>query len=296
MSLTINAKHNLGLVENRYVISKQMKNLLLQSIFNHSYLELQIVLITDDTYSDDYKYSFTMGHFQTEDKSHTIFIHDSSSRDQFLNSFTSVLRMRDMDYKQGTVYSKHYLFIIDNPSLVSNHPIMEFLEKPEARLGMSIAQVAGDRQELSKYIKTVIEYKTEERAELLLENGVLVGKEFKLPIINKTKQELDIYYRRLSNLEHIKGIKSSVPDKLGFLEMYNVTNPRELNIANRWNTNKTYKSLAALLGRKSETDDIYLDLHEKIHGPHGLVAGTTGSGKSEVIQTYILSLAIEYSP
>ena len=41
---------------------------------------------------------------------------------------------------------------------------------------------------------------------------------------------------------------------------------------------------------------MYLDLHEKAHGPHGLIAGMTGSGKSEFIITYILSLAINYSP
>ncbi len=33
-----------------------------------------------------------------------------------------------------------------------------------------------------------------------------------------------------------------------------------------------------------------------MHGSHGLIAGTTGSGKSEVIQRYILSLALNYSP
>lgn len=39
-----------------------------------------------------------------------------------------------------------------------------------------------------------------------------------------------------------------------------------------------------------------LDLHEKFHGPHGLVAGMTGSGKSEFIITYILSLAVNFHP
>ncbi len=39
-----------------------------------------------------------------------------------------------------------------------------------------------------------------------------------------------------------------------------------------------------------------MNLHEKAHGPHGLVAGTTGSGKSEIIQSYILSLAINFHP
>ena len=37
-------------------------------------------------------------------------------------------------------------------------------------------------------------------------------------------------------------------------------------------------------------------MHEKYHGPHGLIAGTTGSGKSEFIITYILSLALNYHP
>jgi S-DNA-T family DNA segregation ATPase FtsK/SpoIIIE len=39
-----------------------------------------------------------------------------------------------------------------------------------------------------------------------------------------------------------------------------------------------------------------LDLHEKRQGPHGLVAGMTGSGKSELLITYILSMAINYHP
>ncbi len=296
LPLVTNVKRNLGLVGNRYVISKQMKNILMQSIFNHSYLDLQIIVVTDETYLDDYKYTFSVKHYNSSEDERKLFIHDATSRDQYLNGFTSLLRMRDMEYKPGMQFDKHMLFIIDNPSLINNHPIMEFLEKEEERLGMSIIQVAKASNELPKHIKTVVEYKTNEKAELVLEAGTLVNKEFTLPQIDKTKEELELYYRKLSNLEHIKGIKSSVPDKLGFLEMYEVNDPKELQIANRWNTNKTYKSLAALLGKKSETDSIYLDLHEKIHGPHGLVAGTTGSGKSEVIQTYILSLAIEYSP
>ncbi len=43
-------------------------------------------------------------------------------------------------------------------------------------------------------------------------------------------------------------------------------------------------------GRKLE-----LDIHEKGHGPHGLLAGTSGSGKSELLQSLILSLGINYS-
>ncbi len=38
------------------------------------------------------------------------------------------------------------------------------------------------------------------------------------------------------------------------------------------------------------------DLHESKNGPHGLIGGSTGSGKSELIVSLLLSLAIRYRP
>ena len=40
--------------------------------------------------------------------------------------------------------------------------------------------------------------------------------------------------------------------------------------------------------------NLVLDLRE--HGPHALVGGTTGSGKSEFLQTWVISIAAEHSP
>ena len=44
--------------------------------------------------------------------------------------------------------------------------------------------------------------------------------------------------------------------------------------------------------------DVYKrqDLYEKADGPHMLVAGTTGSGKSETIITYLIGLCMKFSP
>ena len=55
-------------------------------------------------------------------------------------------------------------------------------------------------------------------------------------------------------------------------------------------------SLKAPIGIDSSGRIIDLDIHERFHGPHGLIAGSTGSGKSELIITYILSLAVNYHP
>ena len=38
------------------------------------------------------------------------------------------------------------------------------------------------------------------------------------------------------------------------------------------------------------------DFHESKHGPHGLIGGSTGSGKSELIVSLLLSLCIRYRP
>ena len=78
--------------------------------------------------------------------------------------------------------------------------------------------------------------------------------------------------------------------------MYDVGRIEQLNILERWHKNDSTLSLKAPIGVDTTGMHILLDIHEKFHGPHGLIAGTTGSGKSEFIITYILSLAINYHP
>lgn len=51
--------------------------------------------------------------------------------------------------------------------------------------------------------------------------------------------------------------------------------------------------LRALVG-STGTRELHLDLRE--HGPHALVGGTTGSGKSEFLQSWIMGMAAAHSP
>ncbi|SEH56302.1 MULTISPECIES: FtsK/SpoIIIE domain-containing protein [unclassified Leifsonia] len=52
-------------------------------------------------------------------------------------------------------------------------------------------------------------------------------------------------------------------------------------------------TLRAIVGQGSP-DAMHLDL--RTQGPHALVGGTTGSGKSEFLQAWVLGMAAEYSP
>ena len=88
----------------------------------------------------------------------------------------------------------------------------------------------------------------------------------------------------------------ALPKMITFLEMFDVGRIEHLVSANRWKENNPVKSLATPIGISTDGSLFCLDLHEKYQGPHGLVAGMTGSGKSEFIITYILSLAVNYHP
>ena len=94
----------------------------------------------------------------------------------------------------------------------------------------------------------------------------------------------------------INGGKFVLPTSYSFLEMYNISNVNQLNALGKWRDNDPINTLAAPIGINEYGELFKLDLHEKAHGPHGLIAGMTGSGKSEFIITFILSMAVNYHP
>lgn len=133
-----------------------------------------------------------------------------------------------------------------------------------------------------------------------------------MQLINMTTpEEDDIYYRleaydeayAQKQLRTLYGVEVQLgasgfklPNMLTFLEMFNAGKVEHLNPLGRWKENNPVRSLAVPLGVGTDGKPFMLDLHEKHHGPHGLIAGGTGSGKSEFIITYILSLALNFSP
>lgn len=90
--------------------------------------------------------------------------------------------------------------------------------------------------------------------------------------------------------------RTELPHALGFLQMFKVGNVDQLNIGRSWKQNDASRTLQAPLGVDARGELVMLDLHERRHGPHGLIAGMTGSGKSEFIVSYVLSLCVTYAP
>ena len=84
---------------------------------------------------------------------------------------------------------------------------------------------------------------------------------------------------------------SALPDTSRLLDVLEMEPPAAAVIAARWRGNG--RSTFAVLG---ETYDGPFGIDLRKDGPHALIAGTTGSGKSELLQTIVASLAIANRP
>ncbi|MFK4040979.1 FtsK/SpoIIIE domain-containing protein [Nonomuraea wenchangensis] len=81
-----------------------------------------------------------------------------------------------------------------------------------------------------------------------------------------------------------------LPDAVRLLDLMGLPSPSGPELAARW---RVHGSTQALIGVGPDgpfTVDLRLD------GPHGLIAGTTGAGKSELLQTLICALAVANRP
>lgn len=290
-------KAHLGLVGEKALIHEQLKIYITQLTFFHSYHDLQIINIFDKKYNDDFLWMNWFPHLKIHSININGSINSERMRDQILGSLQQILKERQMkneEKKKEARFIPHFLFVIDEPKLIIEHAIMEFLGKTDLNMGFSIIYTTYLRSNLPENIGTVILLEDSQTGTLLLEEKRVVEKRIRLQ--NCGDANLQWMARNIRALQHEKGMTSHIPNNITFFEMYGIQKPEELHIAERWKENQAYKTLAVPLGVRAVDDYVYLNLHEKAHGPHGLVAGTTGSGKSEIIQSYILSLIVNFHP
>ena len=197
------------------------------------------------------------------------------------------------DYKK---YRPYYLLFIEDMTMVRNISLINKILKYKKNLGFSIIMLSDDLSTLPGETSGFICINEDES--VIMTNDVTDNdKKFKADLNTNGKYEIYPAIQKLANIPlQVEKEKYELPTSLSFLEMYNVGRIEQLNSLSRWKENNPEISLAVPVGVDQSGDDFKMDIHEKAYGPHGLVAGTTGSGKSEWIITYILSLAVNFSP
>ncbi|MDQ6775292.1 MAG: FtsK/SpoIIIE domain-containing protein [Actinomycetota bacterium] len=85
----------------------------------------------------------------------------------------------------------------------------------------------------------------------------------------------------------------SLPSEVSLLPLLGIGEPTPGVVAERWRAAASQTSLEATFAL-AEDGPFTLDL--VLDGPHGLIAGTTGSGKSELLRSLVAALATTHDP
>ena len=83
--------------------------------------------------------------------------------------------------------------------------------------------------------------------------------------------------------------------EVSLFDLLGAVSVEDIDLKRRWEDSDIINSMKVPLGM-SRSGIFFLDIHESAMGPHGLIAGTTGSGKSELLLTYVLSAAASFCP
>ncbi|WP_086348244.1 type VII secretion protein EssC [Candidatus Enterococcus clewellii] len=290
-----------GYIGPRNFVLEQLHLLVNQLSLFHSYHDLQFISIFPENEKEQWEWLRWLPHAKLQDVNVRGCVYNQGSRDQVLNSLNQILKSRknalaeNGNSRDSALFTPHYVVLLTDKKLILDHVIMEFFNEDPSELSCSVIFVEDVMSSLSDNIQTVIDIRDRNTGVLLLEKGQLKNTTFQLDHFPGDFDK-EVLPRLLAPLNHLQNLKPSIPESVTFLEMYGIETFHEFNVAQRWAQNSPHKTLAVPLGLRGKEDIVMLNLHEKAHGPHGLIAGTTGSGKSEIVQSYILSLAVNFHP
>lgn len=288
-------------VDGRYQIAK---NLIAQIAAQNCYTDVKLALFcsqTDETADRKWQFASWLPHVWSEDHKFRYMSYGDSEASDVSYEITKILRRRVEQQAENSEISKdtsgnlpHYIIVIEDFSLIEGELLERYILSKQ-NLGITAIVLANSFEELPNACTCVIEKDSSFAGICMITDQGAVRTPVEFDSVDE--QELLDFSRKLSRLK-VKETEAGgeIPNAVTFFDMYGIRRLEELNVSERWRKNHIYESMKALIGIKSGNQPCYLDLHEKYHGPHGLVAGTTGSGKSETLQTYILSLAINFSP
>ena len=266
------------------------------------YTDVKMVFVYDGANSEDagqWDFARWLPHVWSEDKKIRYIASNKLEAGEVFYEIAKVFRQRMENApsmgKENVIPKPYFVMFLSDPSLIEEELIAKYVFDSSPVIGLSTVMLTSS----GELLPNACEYIVENDRFFQGVYNVSAQKEdrTKVQFDSFDANGLERFCRRLSNIE-VQEVETGgeIPNSLTFFEMYGISRPSELKAEERWLKNRNYDNIRGLIGAKTGGAPCYMDVHEKYHGPHGLVAGTTGSGKSETLQTYMLSLAINYSP
>ena len=286
-----------GVVGDRARVITALNIIVLQIIANHGYDDVNIVLLLSEDAVDGLSWARFLPHVWDPEYKVRFVACGKAFAHQILMGLNDVIRARELAQKNDNNATPaalpHYVFVVDDPSLLEQEQVAEYLHNPCKALGVSSIFTASNKSYLPTNCKTVLSVGAKAH-ELSTKDG---GGKIIFTPDTVDAGKLGFIGRKLAPLR-IKSPTSSfsIPKSITLNQMYKIKRTEDIDLQSRWKANKTYMGMGVPIGARAGSELFWLDMHETGYGPHGLVAGTTGSGKSELLQSIIISLSMNFHP
>lgn len=292
----------IGVVGNREQLNGFIKNLVLDLVVRHFFTDVRLVCIFDDRYMQNLSWIKWLHNIDNDKTGIRNIACDDESRNIIMEYLYAVLSVRaEQQNAAGTEGTKsdeteQYVVMITDAELISTHPISKYVQN-SAALGFTFVFLEEYEEFLPMGCTEVIRLSDLQKGKLIKAENGDVEQEFHYPAIAD-----DVAERMALKLGAIEiddvSLEGELTKNITFFELLGIFAVEDIDLKERWKNSQVYKTMSVPLGVKNHGEIVYLDISDKgaAHGPHGLVAGTTGSGKSEILQTYILSIATMFHP
>ena len=291
--LTLKDTGMVGIVGGDTQIYEHLKTMIIDLCVRHSPLDVQLGFLFSPNDISRWEWVKWLPHFNDETTGLRNIAYDEDSFKVLAENMYKILSEREnvsSDKKKSV--GKHYVFFITEPFEIMTHPMSRFFDNG-ADVNITFI-FCNQTKELLPNCQKII----------LLGNGLnqLINSQNAEKVQNYVPFEIQdsVAARIAQKLACVKVDEISLENRLTksitLFHLLGIYKANDLDLGSRWKESKVYSTMAVPMGVDSKSEVVYLDLHEKFHGPHGLVAGTTGSGKSEILQTYILSIATYFHP
>ena len=295
ISISLTDHAAVGVYGEEKAVDRMLRSLLLQALALHSYDELKIMLITEENTAQSWDFVRCLPHFWNDEKTTRYFAVNADETKELSNQIESEILPRCDGNQKAENMQPFYLIFSTSKRLSDKCDALRTLLQQKSPCGCTVIQAAAEQKDLPKETNLVI--CANGKQSRVYDRADVTGQGISFCADDIQPGTMEAVAKVIANIELDQTDQHyALPNMLTFLEMFNVGKIDHLNSLTRWKENNPTKTLQTPVGVDTQGEPFLLDLHEKYHGPHGLVAGMTGSGKSEFIITYVLSLAVNYHP
>lgn len=280
-----------GVVGTRSDVLTLIQNTVIQLCTLDCYSELKLVFLLDNS-DTSLIWANNLPHVIKNSSGKAYYITTEEQAAELYKEFVLIFEQRKQDSSKMMPY---YLFIVMNPDLIRNKscPLYEYLFKSSIS-GVGTIIYGRNDATLPQECRNII-YVNGTKGEIVNNGIVSLKRQF---IIDSVGGANAAHFGDIiKNIVFDDSTKAFVlPNKVTIFETLGINRIEDLDISKLWHSSDPTNSLSAPIGMAINGEPFYLNLHEKGTGPHAMLAGTTGAGKSEFMITYILSMALHYHP